>query len=104
MAGVAVYWRQGFGSYSAQADEFNKVVSSLVFRQAPVSGKRAGIEAMFDAAKAGGTVCKADTQPNVDGFLEAELSKYSDQPVKLVFAIDTPTGTISIFREPKAVR
>ena len=61
MAGVAVYWRQGFGRYSAQADEFNKVVSSLVFRQLPVSGKRAGIEAMFDAAKAGGTVCKADT-------------------------------------------
>lgn len=124
-AGVDIEWRQGFASDAANAGEFDKVVSSLVFHQVPVSGKRAGIEAMFAATKAGGTVCiadyarqsrrlmrfafrfiqmidgKADTQPNADGFLESELARHSGKAVKSVFAINTPTGTISIFREKK---
>lgn len=126
-AEVDIEWRQGFASDATDAGIFDKVVSSLVFHQVPVAGKRAGIEAMFAATKAGGAVCiadyaqqsrplmrtafrfiqlidgKADTQPNAQGFLEAELSIYSGKPVKPVFAIDTPTGTISIFREAKAV-
>lgn len=81
---------------------------------------------MFAATKTGGTVCiadyarqsrllmrtafrfiqlidgKADTQPNADGFLETELANYSGEPVGPVFAIDTPTGTISIFRQIKS--
>lgn len=126
-AGIAVEWRQGFASDAADAGVFDKVVSSLVFHQVPVPGKRAGIEAMFTATKSNGTICiadyaqqsrrlmrtafrfiqlidgKADTQPNADGFLEAEISIYSGKPVKPVFAIDTPTGTISIFREEKRI-
>jgi ubiquinone/menaquinone biosynthesis C-methylase UbiE len=126
-AGVDAEWRQGFASDAADAGMFDKVVSSLVFHQVPVAGKRAGIEAMFAATKAGGAVCiadyaqqsrrlmrtafhfiqlidgKSDTQPNADGFLETELSKHSGKPTKPVFAVDTPTGTISIFREMKAV-
>ena len=122
-AGVDIEWRQGFASDAADTGKFDKVVSSLVFHQVPVGGKRAGIEAMFAAAKAGGTICiadyarqsrrlmrtafrfiqlidgKKDTQPNADGFLEAELSKQLGHPVSPVFAIDTPTGTISIFRQ-----
>ena len=124
-AGVNIEWRQGFASDAANAGVFDKLVSSLVFHQVPLSGKRAGIEAMYAATKAGGTVCiadyarqsrplmrtafrfiqlidgKADTQPNADGFLETELSKHSGKPVMPVFAIDTPTGTISIFREAR---
>lgn len=126
-AGVDIEWRQGFAGDAANAGKFDKVVSSLVFHQVPVPGKRTGIEAMFEATTTGGTVCiadyalqsrpamrlafrfiqlidgKADTQPNADGFLEAELSKHSGKPVRPVFAIDTPTGTISIFCETKAV-
>lgn len=125
-ADLDIEWRQGFASDAANAGTFDKVVSSLVFHQVPVPGKRAGIEAMFAAAKTGGTVCiadyarqsrrlmrtafrfiqlidgKADTQPNADGFLEIELSKHLGRSVKPVFAIDTPTGTISIFRETRA--
>jgi ubiquinone/menaquinone biosynthesis C-methylase UbiE len=125
-ADVDIEWRQGFASDAANAGTFDKVVSSLVFHQVPIPGKRAGIEAMFAAAKIGGTVCiadyaqqsrrlmrlafrfiqlidgKADTQPNADGFLETELSKHFGKTVKPVFAINTPTGTISIFRQEKA--
>lgn len=124
-AGVDIEWRRGFASDAAEAGAFDKVVSSLVFHQEPVPGKRAGIEAMFAATKTGGAVCiadyarqsrllmqtafrfiqlidgKADTQPNADGFLEAELSKQLGHLVNPVFAVDTPTGTISIFRETK---
>lgn len=122
-AGVDVEWRQGFASDATKAGTFDKVVSSLVFHQVPLPGKRAGIEAMFAATKAGGSVCiadyarqsrpamrfafrfiqlidgKADTQPNADGFLEAELSRRIGSPAVPVFAVDTPTGTISIFRQ-----
>ena len=125
-AGVAIEWHHGFASNATKAGKFDKVVSSLVFHQVPLDGKRVGIEAMFAAVRAGGSVCiadyalqsrqlmrlafrfiqlidgKADTQPNADGFLETELSKHSSKAVTPVFAIDTPTGTISIFREVKA--
>ncbi|MFZ5666034.1 MAG: class I SAM-dependent methyltransferase [Pseudomonadota bacterium] len=124
-AGVEVEWRQGYASDAGKLGTFDKVVSSLVFHQVPVSEKRSGIEAMFAATKVGGTVFiadyarqgrplmrtafriiqlldgKADTQPNADGFLEAELERYAGKPVTALFAIDTPTGTISIFREEK---
>lgn len=126
-AGVHIEWRQGYASDAAEAGLFDKVVSSLVFHQVPVPGKRAGIEAMFAATKADGAVCiadyaqqsrplmrtafhfiqmidgKPDTQPNADGFLETELAKHSGKPIKSAFAIDTPTGTISIFHEMKVV-
>ena len=81
---------------------------------------------MFAAAKAGSLVCIADyaeqsdwrmrqlfrfiqlidgranTQLNADGFIEQELSGIQRKPVAPVFAINTPTGTISVFCETKA--
>ena len=124
-AGVDIEWRLGFASDAAEVGIFDKVVSSLVFHQVPLLAKGAGIEAMFAATKTDGTICiadyarqsrrlmrtafrfiqlidgKADTQPNADGFLETELSKLAGNPVTAVFAVDTPTGTISIFRQRK---
>lgn len=127
-AGVEIEWKQGFAHDAADLGIFQKVVSSLVFHQVPVEGKRAGIAAMFSAVSAGGMVCIADyaaqrrwhmrqafrfiqmldgrsnTQPNADGFIEAELSSITGKAVAPVYSIDTPTGTIAIFCENKVKR
>ena len=124
-AGVEIEWRKGFARDAVHAGVFDKVVSSLVFHQVPLAEKRAGIAAMFAAAKPGGLVCiadyarqdrwhmrqsfrfiqlidgKANTQFNADGFLESELSTLCGRSVEARTAIDTPTGTISIFLEKK---
>ncbi len=120
-AGISVDWQPGFASDAASFGQFDKVVSSLVFHQVPIEEKRAGLVAMFAAARPGGLVCVADyakqqrwlmrqafrivqsadgwtnTQPNVDGFLESELAHICGRQVDPTWAIDTPTGTISIF-------
>ena len=81
---------------------------------------------MFMAVKPGGLVCIADyakqrqwhmrqafrfiqmidgrenTQHNADGFIEAELSGVLGKTVAPAYAINTPTGTISIFCEANA--
>lgn len=125
-AGVEIEWHQGFAHDAANFGSFDKVISSLVFHQVPLDGKRSGIAAMFAAAKAGGLVSIADyaaqrtwrmrllfrfiqlidgrenTQLNADGFIEAELSGIMGRPVAPDFAINTPTGTISLFCETKA--
>lgn len=124
-AGIEIEWRQGFARDAADCGAFDKVVSSLVFHQVPVEEKKAGMEAMFAAAKAGGTICIADyasqavwpmrqlfrviqvldgrtnTEPNANGFLEREMSKLCGQVVEARTKINTPTGTISIFLEKK---
>ena len=124
-AGVQIEWQSGFARDAASFGRFDKVVSSLVFHQVPVAEKRAGLTAMFAAAKTGGMVIVADyarqehwlmrqafkivqsadgrtnTQPNADGFLEAELAIISGTPVKAEWSIDTPTGKISIFSQMK---
>lgn len=120
-AGVEIEWVQGFASNAANFGTFDKVVSSLVFHQVPLDGKRASIAAMFAAVKPGGLVCIADyaaqsrwhmrllfrfiqmidgyrnTQLNADGFIENELAAIVGTPVLPAFALNTPTGTISIF-------
>ena len=125
-AGVEIEWREGFAHDAASFGVFDKVVSSLVFHQVPLDGKRSGIAAMFMAVKPGGLVCIADyaeqrqwhmrqafrfiqmidgrenTQHNADGFIEAELSGVLGRTVAPAYAIDTPTGTISIFCEANA--
>ena len=125
-AGVEIEWRKGFAHDAANFGIFDKVVSSLVFHQVPLAGKKSGIAAMFRAAKPGGLVCIADyaeqrqwhmrqafrfiqmidgranTQHNVDGFIEAELSDILGKTVAPAYAINTPTGTISIFCEANA--
>ena len=59
-AGVEIEWCQGFAQDAASFGSFDKVVSSLVFHQVPLAGKRSGIAAMFAAVKTGGLVCIAD--------------------------------------------
>ena len=124
-AEVEIEWRQGFALDSAAFGPFDKVVSSLVFHQVPLAGKRSGIAAMFAAAKTGGLVCIADyaaqskwhmrqlfrfiqlidgrenTRLNADGFIEHELSEIQRKPVAPVYSVNTPTGTISLFCETK---
>lgn len=122
-AGVDIEWWQGFAHDAANFGIFDKVVSSLVFHQVPLAGKRSGIAAMFEAVKPDGLVCIADyaeqrqwhmrqafrfiqmidgrenTQHNADGFIETELSRILDKAVAPAYEINTPTGTISIFCE-----
>jgi ubiquinone/menaquinone biosynthesis C-methylase UbiE len=124
-AGLRIEWRQGFAREAADGGAFDKVVSSLVFHQVQVEEKKAGMAAMFAAANAGGTICIADyarqgawpmrqlfrviqvldgranTEPNANGFLESELSMLCGRVVVARSAINTPTGTISIFLEKK---
>lgn len=127
-AGVEIEWRGGFARDVSSMGVFDKVVSSLVFHQVPVEEKQAGLAAMFAAVKPGGIVCIADyarqsrwvmrqafrfiqlidgrlnTEPNAQGFLETELAHLLGRNVKAASAIDTPTGTISIFREESVAR
>ena len=124
-AGVEIAWKRGFACDAANFVRFDKVVSSLVFHQVPLDGKRSGIAAMFAATKADGKVIIADyarqdqwlmrqlfrfiqlidgranTQLNAEGFIERELSGIIGRAVFPVYRLNTPTGTISIFFESK---
>jgi ubiquinone/menaquinone biosynthesis C-methylase UbiE len=124
-AGVHIEWQHGFARDAANFGAFDKVVSSLVFHQVPLDGKRSGIAAMFAAAKPEGLVCIVDyaaqgqwlmrqafrfiqmidgrtnTQPNADGFIERELARIMGQIVAPAYTLNTPTGTISLFCETK---
>lgn len=123
-AGADIEWKQGFASDVADfGGRFDKAVSSLVFHQVPMAGKRSGLAAMSAALRPGGelhiadyarqpsiamralfrsTVQRldgvADTQPNVDGAIEAILAELSRSPVTPQCMIRTPTGAISLFR------
>jgi hypothetical protein len=44
-----------------------------------------------------------NTQLNADGFIEQELSAIASEPVHASYTLDTPTGSISIFCEFKAM-
>src|SRR3546814_13338795 len=97
-ADVEIEWRQGFASDAATLGvRFDKTVSSLVFHQVPIAGKRSGVAAMAAALKPGGELHIADyaaqtsplmrslfrltvqrldgmtdTQPNADGAIRSE--------------------------------
>ena len=45
---------------------------------------------------------RTNTQPNADGFLETELPRLWGETVVADWALDTPTGTISIFSHRKS--
>ena len=127
-AGVAIEWHRGFAKDAAVFGEsIDKAVSSLVFHQIPLAGKRAGIAALFSAVRPGGEVHIADyatqptrlmrglfrqtvqridgvtdTQPNVDGALEAILSDLARLDlVSPVQVVRTFTGAISLYRVAK---
>lgn len=127
-AGVAIELRQGFARDAANIGGFvDKIVSSLVFHQMPLRDKRAGLAAMFAAARVGGEIHIADyayqpdkamrrafrltvqfidgiedTQHNADGALESILSDLTGRSVTPEQVIRTPTGAISLFKVIKA--
>lgn len=123
-AGTEIEWRQGFARDAARSPgEFDKCASSLVFHQVPLAEKEAGIHAMFNAVRSGGSIHIADyarqsdklmqaafrlvqrldgyenTQANADGAVErimgSLLGMAEAKPLQLV---RTPTGAISLFR------
>ena len=129
VAGVEIEWREGYANQAADLGEgFDKAVSSLVFHQVPLAGKREGIAAMFQAVRPGGEVHiadyalqrnrlmrglfrvtvqlvdgVADTQPNADGMIEAILSDLTGEETPAERIIWTPTGAISLFQATRTV-
>ena len=121
-AGVEIEWHQGLAPDSTALGQFDHVVSTLVFHQVSPDGKVAGLEAMFEAARPGGTVHLADysrqpdwlmrqmfriiqtvdgrtnTQANVDGAIETILANLAGKAVAPRRVVRTPTGAISLFR------
>lgn len=126
-AGIEVQWRQGFAREVADlGGSFDKAVSSLVFHQVPLAGKREGLAAMFACVRSGGEVHiadyafqrgalmralfrmtvqtldgRADTQPNADGVLEHILSDCSKAVVAPKAIVPTATGAISLFKSTR---
>ena len=124
-AGLKIEWQRGFARDAAAfAGTLDKTVSSLVFHQVPIAGKREGIAAMFTAVRPGGEIHLADyarqqswlmrtlfgltvqrvdgladTQPNADGALEAIFAAMSrSEEIAQTLVVPTPTGAISLFR------
>lgn len=128
-AGVEIEWREGYANDAADLGEsFHKAVSSLVFHQVPLLGKREGIAAMFQAVRPGGEVHiadyafqrnklmralfrvtvqlvdgVADTQPNADGIIETILSDLTVGEIPAQRILWTPTGAISLFQATRTV-
>ena len=100
----------------------NKIVSSLVFHQVPMSEKRAGLAAMHAALLPGGELHVADyglqrtalmrrlfrivgagdgfenTEPNARGVLPELMKEVGFDGVEETAVIPTPTGSISLYR------
>ena len=124
-AAVEVEWHQGFAPDSAGLGQFDHVVSTLVFHQVSPIGKAAGLKAMYEATRPGGSVHIADycrqpdwlmrqlfraiqvvdgrvnTQANVEGAVEDILFGLSGGAVAPRSVVRTPTGAISLFRLQK---
>ncbi|MBA3670232.1 MAG: class I SAM-dependent methyltransferase [Sphingomonas sp.] len=125
--GIDIEWRHGFARDTADAGAaFDKIVTSLMFHQVPLSEKRAGLEAMFGALRPDGELHVADyahqsdqtmrrlfrltvqcldgledTQPNADGVLEDLMSELAENRVSPRTVVRTITGAISLFRIEK---
>jgi ubiquinone/menaquinone biosynthesis C-methylase UbiE len=100
----------------------NKIVSSLVFHQVPPAEKYAGLAAMHAALIPGGTLHVADyglqrtpqmrkrflivqkgdgfenTEPNAQGALPEIMVAVGLTDVRETHVIETPTGSISVYR------
>lgn len=122
-AGVEIEWRRGFAEDAAASGaDFDKTVSSLVFHQVPLDGKRRGIEAMARAVRTGGEVHIADyarqrswamrqlfrivqrldgeenTGANARGAIERILASLDPSAATPTGSVRTATGEISMFR------
>lgn len=127
-AGLDIEWRRGFARDAAEfAGSIDKAVSSLVFHQVHIIGKREGIIAILAAVRAGGEIHVADyarqrgrlmrtlfrltvqmmdgltdTQASADGALEIILgTTIGGEAYRPTLVIPTPTGAISLFRAIK---
>jgi ubiquinone/menaquinone biosynthesis C-methylase UbiE len=125
-AGVLVHFAKGYAQdTAATAVRPNKIVSSLVLHQVPLTGKRAAILSTFAALRSGGELHIADygeqksplmrlafrqvqaldgfdnTQPNADGILPTLMLEAGYVDITTTRVIPTPTGAISLY---KAVR
>ena len=120
-AQVEVEWHRGLAMDSTRFGKFDHVVSTLVFHQVSPAGKVAGLQAMFEAARPGGTVHVADycqqpdwlmrqlfriiqaidgrtnTQVNADGAVETILACLAGKVLAPRRVMRTPTGAISLF-------
>lgn len=127
-AGVEVEWSQAMGDELVAAlpnGGINKIVSSLVLHQCPLSMKQAILAACFTALDRGGQVVIADygqqrtllmrmlfrqvqhldgfenTQPNADGILPSLIAAAGFADVIEVRSVPTPTGSISLYSARK---
>lgn len=124
-AGAHVEWRLGFAQDAPSIGQVDQVVSTLVFHQVSLGGKRAGLRAMFEAVRPGGAIhladyCRqpdwvarqlfrfiqmldgqADTQANLEGAVERTLEDLSGKPANPRAIVRTLTGAISLFHVQK---
>lgn len=122
-----IAFQRGFAR-DAKPGSADAVSSSLMFHQMPVAEKVASLGAMWNALRPGGRLVVADygrqrglmrvlfrqtvqrldgiedTQPNADGILPRLIEAAGFTDVLQPFAVNTMTGTISLFtaRKPQA--
>ncbi len=117
-AGVEIEWRKGFAR--DVVGPVDAIVSSLLFHQMPLAGKRTGMAAVHAALRPGGRVLIADygrqrglmrllfrltiqrldgvedTQPNADGILPDLMREAGFEGIREVDRILTVTGSITL--------
>jgi SAM-dependent methyltransferase len=126
--GLSIAFSRGFADDAAALvgrGKADKAVSSLVFHQVPLAGKRSGLAAMFDALRPGGELHIADyglqrtplmrllfrqvqaldgrqnTQPSADGVLPDLMVEVGFEAVEERTVLPTPSGSISFYRARK---
>jgi ubiquinone/menaquinone biosynthesis C-methylase UbiE len=122
--GLLIHFAKGYAQEAAAAAASlrpNKIVSSLVFHQVALAGKRAALASAFAALPEGGELHVADyglqrtplmrlafaqvqrldgienTQPNADGVLPVLMEEVGFASVRENRVIATPTGSISLY-------
>jgi len=126
--GHKVEFVQGFGDELLEKvgnRPINKIVSSLVFHQVPLDGKRSTLQATFDLLPEDGELFIADfgeqrtplmrflfktvqrldgyefTQPNADGCLPVILTDVGFSAVQEALVVPTIVGSISLYSAQK---
>ena len=122
-ADVLVHFSRGFAQETAAAGiRPNKIVSSLVLHQVPLTTKRSAMLSAFAALRTGGEFHVADygaqrsplmklafrqvqaldgfnnTQPNADGILPKLMAEAGFSNVEETAIIQTPSGAISLYK------
>ncbi len=124
VAHANVTWRVGMGDQLVELlgpESVHTVVSSLVLHQCAVPVKRAILESMFTALRAGGRLVigdyglqrsllmrsafrivqladgKEDTQPNADGVLPELIAAAGFVDVREAEVVATVSGSISVY-------